>query len=84
MDASPSLPQRPPQRLVVLACEVLKQEVGTFAKDHPHIIAVEVLEMNLHEAPLRLRDTLGKRSSKLKPGTGLTPLPWSTECAAKA
>jgi hypothetical protein len=61
MDAVTPLSLRTPQRLVVLVCEVLKQEVETLAKDHPHIAAVEVLEMNLHETPLRLKETLCKK-----------------------
>ncbi|MCE0521546.1 MAG: DUF1638 domain-containing protein [Methylacidiphilales bacterium] len=61
MDAGPSPSPRPPQRLVILSCEVLKHEVEAFAKDFPHIVAVEVLEMNLHETPLRLKETLGKK-----------------------
>jgi len=61
MDTAPPIPSRPPERLVILACEVLKLEVETFAKDYPHIVAVEILEMNLHETPLRLKETLGKK-----------------------
>ena len=66
MDAVASLSPQLPQKLVVLACEVLKQEVETFAKDYPHIIAVEVLEMNLHETPVRLKDTLGKKITEVE------------------
>ena len=63
-DASPFL--QPPQRLVVLACEVLKQEVETFAKDDPHIVAVEIIEMNLHETPVRLKESLGKKITEVE------------------
>ncbi|MCE0498203.1 MAG: DUF1638 domain-containing protein [Methylacidiphilales bacterium] len=66
MDAAASLLPRPPQRLVVLACEVLKLEAETFAKDYPHIVAVEILEMNLHEKPALLKDTLGKKISEVE------------------
>ena len=66
MDSGAPLSSRVPQRLVVLACEVLKLEVETFAKDFPHIVAVEVLEMNLHETPLRLRETLGKKITEVE------------------
>ena len=61
MDTGAFLPLRRPERLVVLTCEVLKLEVETFAKDFPHIAAVEVLEMNLHETPLRLKEALGNK-----------------------
>jgi hypothetical protein len=66
MDAAPSLPLRCPERLVVLCCEVLRLEVETFAKDYPHIAAVEVIEMNLHETPLRLKETLQKKISEVE------------------
>ena len=66
MDSGASLPPRPPQRLVVLVCEVLKQEVETFAKDYPHIVAVEIIEMNLHETPLRLKEALGKKITEVE------------------
>jgi hypothetical protein len=60
------LPPPPPQRLVVLACEVLKHEVEIFAKYLPHIVAVEVLEMNLHETPMRLTETLGSKTAEVE------------------
>ena len=66
MDAPPSIPVRPPQRLVVLGCEVLKLEVETFAKGFPHIVAFEVLEMNLHETPLRLKETLCEKIAEIE------------------
>jgi len=61
MDTGASPPLQTSQRIVVLACEVLKQEVEAFAKNSPQIVAVEVLEMNLHETPVRLKDALGKK-----------------------
>ena len=66
MDAGVSLFLRPPERLVVLVCEALKLEVETFAKDYPHIVAIEVLEMNLHETPLRLKEALGKKIAEVE------------------
>lgn len=66
MDADATLPLRPPQRLVVLGCEVLKQEVQTFVQDYPHVVALEVLEMNLHEVPQRLKDALGKKIAEVE------------------
>jgi hypothetical protein len=66
MDTNATPPPRTPQRLVVLACEVLKQEVETLAKDYPHIVAVEIIEMNLHETPLRLKEALGKKITEVE------------------
>ena len=66
MDAAPSIPWRPPQKLVVIGCEVLKLEVETFAKGYPHIVAFEVLEMNLHETPLRLQEALGAKIAEVE------------------
>jgi len=64
MDDSPP-PQRL-QKLVVLTCEVLRREVETFVKDFPHIVAVEVLEMNLHETPVLLKEALGKKIAEVE------------------
>jgi len=61
-----SLPARPLQKLVVLTCEVLKLEVETLVKDFPHIAAVEVLEMNLHETPVLLKEALGKKIAEVE------------------
>jgi hypothetical protein len=62
--ASPSLP--PVQRLVVLSCEVFKQEVEIFTKDYPHIVAVEIIQMNLHETPVLLQAALEKKITEVE------------------
>ncbi|HEY0256164.1 MAG TPA: DUF1638 domain-containing protein [Candidatus Methylacidiphilales bacterium] len=55
-----------PRCLVVVTCEVLKEEVQTLAKDCPHITAVEIMEMNLHEKPLCLKETLQKKITEVE------------------
>jgi len=66
MDANAATLFPQPKRLAVLACEVLKQEVELFAKDCPHVVAVEIMEMNLHEQPLGMRAALLKKIAEVE------------------
>jgi hypothetical protein len=46
------------KRLSVLSCAVFENEVTLLARQYPHIVSVEILEMNLHERPQLLRDSV--------------------------
>lgn len=50
-----------PKRLVVLVCKALENETLKFTKNFPHVAAVDVLEMNLHETPLLLKEALQQK-----------------------
>lgn len=54
-----------PERLAVISCAALGVEIELFAKLHPHVLSVEVLDMNLHERPSLLREVLQKKIDEL-------------------
>ncbi|MDF9833736.1 hypothetical protein M2103_001969 [Ereboglobus sp. PH5-5] len=52
-----TMPQNSP-RIAVIACSVLEDEVGHFARGLPHVKVIEYLPQLLHNEPVRLRAEL--------------------------
>lgn len=67
MDAPTSLPSAgsPPKRLAVISCAALEKEIRDFCKDASHVVTIEILDMNLHERPLQLKEVLQKKIDEL-------------------
>jgi hypothetical protein len=42
-------------RMAIITCAVLEIEIGHFAKEHDHVLRIEVLEQGLHNTPDKLR-----------------------------
>jgi hypothetical protein len=74
-DTQPSSPdaraaaKATPPRIVVVTCAVLEIEFNHLAREHPHVLRVEVLEQGLHTEPDKLRRELQAAIDRVEAGT---------------
>jgi hypothetical protein len=53
-------------RIAIIACDVLRDEIGHFAKEHNHIAHIEILQQGLHNEPPVLRGKLQEAIDKIE------------------
>jgi hypothetical protein len=62
-------PDSSPERVAIVTCAVLEDEITHLSADLKHVVHVEILEQGLHNEPDRLRTTLQAAIDRVEAGT---------------